>query len=420
MTEALLPNRIVITGIGVACLNTIDTKALWQRLLDRDHGLKEDAHFDTAPFRCRRNTITDTATIEAELLRRRPDLSGVLADKPPRALVHGLTAATEALTMAGLPISAADMVTERPRIGLSIGTTSGSEFDRFCAAAEEGSDSSINPAMAAPHAVARSLAMTLGLDEPVSQISNACTSSAAAIIHGIGMLISGRVDAVLTGGVDQVRPADFAGFNALRAMSPRACRAFDRDRDGMIIGDGAALLLLESETAARKRGAPILAILDGYGLTSDAFHATKPRPEGLQRAIQQCLAMSDQPRERIGYVNCHGTGTPINDVIEAQAIASVFDDQTTVPVISSTKTVTGHLLGTAAALEAVITILILRHGLVPQMAHSEIPDPAITLPLALGRSVAIQKRSALSTTLGFGGSNACLMFSLSESLKGGA
>lgn len=397
---------IVVTGIGAACLNAPDTPTLWQRLLDRDAGLKEGAHFDTAPFRCRRNTMADTARIRAVLTRRRPDIAQALPDQSSRALIHGLAAATEALAMTkALP--------RAMRVGLSIGTTSGSDFDRFCAGDSPGMD----PALAMPHAVLFAMADSLSLTGPVSQISNACTSGAAAIVQGVGMLRAGRADAVLAGGVDQARPADFAGFNALRAMSPRDCRAFDAHRDGMIIGDGAALLLLETERSARARGANVLARLDGFGLTSDAYHSTRPQPEGLQRAIRQALAMSGSEAGAVGYVNCHGTGTPANDVVEAEAIAQVFDQPDDAPVISSTKTVTGHLLGTAAAIEAVITILALRHGLVPPMAHSDTPDPAIALPMALGRAVPLDRRSALSTTLGFGGSNACLMFTLPDTLE---
>ncbi|MFV0334838.1 MAG: beta-ketoacyl-[acyl-carrier-protein] synthase family protein [Tropicimonas sp.] len=392
---------IVITGLGVACHLASDTDQLWQRLLARRAGLKEEAPFDTRPFRCHRNTIADPAASRAALAARAPDLAARLPQEAPGALVHGAAAASEALAMAGLAGGA-------PGIGLSIGTTSGSAFDDFCAGLTSSGE------LAAPDGVLNALAGLFALDGPGSQISNACTSSAAAIAQAVGMIAAGRAEVVLAGGADHARAADFGGFNALRAMSPEACRAFDRNRDGMVIGDGAALLVLETAESAARRGAGVLARLDGFGLASDAFHATRPRPDGLVRAIRAAVDMAGQGTEGIAYVNCHGTGTPANDVAEAEAIGRALDGAAA-PVLSSTKTVTGHLLGSAAAIEAVITVLILRHGRVPQMAHSAEPDPEIRLPLALGREVALAgARRALSTTLGFGGSNACLAFSLPD------
>lgn len=403
--------RLAVTGLGAACLKAVDSAALWQRLLTRDAGLSENAPFDSSQMRCRRNTIADSEAILNRLRRDRPDLADGIPDHAPRALLHGLAAASEALEMAELVSEGSGEA--GPRIGLSLGTTSGSGFDAFC---EADGNAALAP-MAEPNAAITHVARALGLTGPVSQISNACTSSAAAIAHGVGMILSGRADAVIVGGADHARAADFAGFNALRAMSSDCCRAFDRDRDGMIIGDGAAMLVIETEDAARARGAHILAHLDGFGLSSDAFHSTKPRPDGMERAIRHALTMSGRDPASIGYVNCHGTGTPANDVTEAEALSRVFEGADAPPVLSSTKTVTGHLLGSAAALEAVITVLILRAGLVPQMAHSEQADPEIRLPLALGRSVPLDRRSAMSTTLGFGGSNACLLFSLPDDFE---
>lgn len=400
---------LVITGFGAACHLSPDTGALWARLVARHAGLKPEAPFDTAAFRARNNTITDPATVRATLAARAPELAARLPEDPPRGLVYGLAAATEALTMAGLAPGGAALP---DGIGLSLGTTSGSDFDRFAAGAP-----GIDPALASPDGVITALAAALGLNGPRAQISNACTSSAAAIVQGAAMILSGRAETVLVGGADHARPADFAGFNALRAMSPQACRAFDRDRDGMIIGDGAAILVLERAKTAARRGARVLARLEGFGLASDAHHATRPRPEGLAQAIRAALAMAARRPEDYGYVNCHGTGTPANDITEAEAITAVFGTGPGAPVLSSTKTVTGHLLGSAAALEAVITLLILRAGLIPEMAHSVTPDPDIALPLALGRSHPLGARCALSTTLGFGGSNACLAFALPDDFE---
>lgn len=394
--------RICVTGIGVHCHEASDVPALWRRLVAGEAGLKEEAPFDLGAFRCRRNVIADPAEARRTLRERRPDLAQALSPSAPRSLAAGLLAAHEALATAGLPSRAA------AEIALVLGSTSGGAFDAF----QEGRVPEEHAAEACPHANLAAIARAFGLTGPTAQIGNACTSSAAAIVHAAGMILSGRVDVALCGGVDHARRADFAGFNALRAMSGDCCRSFDVDRDGMIIGDGAALLVLEEETRALARGAQPLAYLDGFGLSADAFHATRARPDGLARAVGHALRMAESGPEAIGYVNCHGTGTPANDATEARALEAHFPEGAR-PVLSSTKTVTGHLLGTAAALEAAITIMILRRGLVPEMPNSRVADPEIAFPLALGRPVDLAGAgAALSTTLGFGGSNACLAFSL--------
>lgn len=396
---------IVITGIGAACHQALDTAELWDRLAAAEPGWKVDAPFDTASFRCRLNAITDPAEARAALKVRAPWLAAQLPAGAARSLPFGLLAGIEALTMAGID---PDLIP----VGMVIGTTSGNDMDGFAADDDADSDA------AAIDSVLAQTARLLGASGPRAQISNACTSGAVAIIHAAGMLMAGRARAVLAGGIDHARAADFAGFNAIRAMSPTALCAFDRDRDGMMIGDGAAFLLMEREGDALRRGAHILARLDGFGLTCDAFHATRPQPQGMTRAVRAALAMSsangdaEKIKAEVGYVNCHGTGTPANDATEAEALAAVFEDAATRPVLSSTKTTTGHLLGTAAAIEAVITVLIMNKGLVPRMAGSTEPDPAVAFPMAMGRDVQLRPGSrALSTTLGFGGINACLSFS---------
>jgi len=389
--------RICITGIGAACHRAFGIDALWQRLLDRVAGLKQDAPFPVDHFRCKWNTICDPVDARRKLTARNPEMAELLPEEAPAGLVYGLIAAVEAIELAGLGQDS------QRRFGLVLGTTSGGLFDRFSAG------ETVDPTLSAPHSILSILARILRLSGPVAQISNACTSSAAAITHAAGMIIQGRAEIVLCGGADHARAADFAGFNALRAMSSTSCKPFDVDRDGMIIGDGAAILVLESEASALHRGANILAVLDGFGLSSDAFHSTRPRPEGLARAVRSALKMAGKGLDDIGYVNCHGTGTPHNDKTEIAALGHVFSGIDR-PVISSTKSTTGHLLGSAAALEAVIVILALSKGLVPQMAHTRHTDPEIGFDFPVGSHRHLKGQRALSTTLGFGGSNACLAF----------
>lgn len=394
---------VVVTGMGVRCHNVRSLRGLWERVLSAKSGLKSDAPFDTAKFRCNLNVITDPDTARADLAADWPAIAARLPERCPRGMIFGASAAAEALTQADL--------TGCGDIALSIGTTSGSDFDGFSSANSDGRPYEGPLRYARPHGTLEGLAEIFGLSGPQAQISNACASSVGAIVHAIAMLRSGRARQVLAGGVDHAREADYAGFNALRAMSGTAIRAMDKDRDGMIIGDGAALLLLEFEDSARVRGAGILGRIEGFGLASDAFHATRPRPEGLAAAVRGALDMAVWDPTGPDYVNCHGTGTPANDVTEAAALRKSLGGRA-MPAMSSTKTVTGHLLGTAAAIEAILTILILRNGIAPRMPHSKVKDDAIDFPVAIGRTISLPKGGrALSTTLGFGGSSACLALS---------
>lgn len=393
-----MSERIAITGIGAVTHSAYGVDEVWNRLMGRLANLKADAPFDMDGMRSVQNTIVDPNWSRHFLSRRFPVTEFALPKDTSAGTVHGAGAAAEALAMAGLDTAGAAGF-----IGLVLGTTSGGNFDAFVDGDTHNIEASVQ------HASLTTLATIFGISGPIAQISNACTSSAAAIIHAVGMLRQGRVERVLVGGADHARRADFAGFNALRAMSSTKCRAFDKDRDGMIIGDGAAMLVIETEASAKRRCAKVLAWIDGFGLSSDGEHPTRPSPDGLSRAISYALHSDAVERNQISYVNCHGTGTPHNDVTEAKALSEHFASDAR-PLLSSTKTTTGHLLGTAAALEAVITVMVLRQRQTPPMSHTETLDPAIEFPVALDNPHPVEGDYALSTTLGFGGANACLMF----------
>lgn len=257
---------------------------------------------------------------------------------------------------------------------------------------------------------ARSLADALGFSGPITIISNACASGANAIGHAWRLLRSGRVERVLAGGYDALCQMVFSGFDSLQALSSTACRPFDARRDGLALGEGAALLALETLDSARRRGGAILAELVGYGTTLDPYHLTQPQPQGDGAVAAMTLACESAclgPME-IDYVNAHGTGTLLNDSAEATAINRWAGPRAASLPVSSTKASIGHLLGAAGGVEAVVCLMCLREQWLPPETALETPDPACSFPI-VRRPQDARLNVVLSNSFGFGGVNATLI-----------
>jgi len=257
------------------------------------------------------------------------------------------------------------------------------------------------------------VARDLGIGGPVQTISAACASGAMAIGDAIVAVRRGEVDVAIAGGSDSLCRLTYAGFNALRSVDERPCRPFRADRAGLSLGEGAAAVILEPLERALARGARPLALAAGEAATCDAHHMTSPHPEGLgaAEAIRGALAGARLDPSEIDFINAHGTGTPLNDAAECAAFVAVFGDRAPDLPVTSTKSLVGHLLGSAGALEAVATILCLLHGEVHPMPDDGTSDPGIKLRLVLGRPLRLARaRHALSTSLAFGGANAALVF----------
>lgn len=245
---------------------------------------------------------------------------------------------------------------------------------------------------------------------PVTIVSNACASGANAIGHGRHLIQSGQADQVLAGGYDALAQMVFAGFDSLQALSPTLPRPFDAERDGLAIGEGAGMFMLESLESAQKRNAPILAELIGYGAYNDAHHLTQPQPDGDAALASMNMACKDagiEP-EQVGYINTHGTGTPLNDVAEANAITRWAGDHAGKVAASSTKGAIGHLLGGAGAVEAVIALMALKEGWLPPSTGVREPDPAVKFDLVREPRDA-KLEIVLTNSFGFGGANATLI-----------
>lgn len=400
---------VVITGLGVVHRDATDIPTFLDWLMPGGGLPEQPAHFDTSAFRARKAYAVDPDRLRPVLLPRLADVGAApLSDTDLDCAAHGLAAAAEALAMAGLdPESRRDC-------GCVLATTSGGMMDRFADELTSGQNDILHLANAHPAATAEILVRAFGLDGPFANFSCACASSPMAISYALARLRNGDAEAMLVGGSDRMRAADFAGFNALRAMDRDSCRPFDTGRRGMVIGDGAAMLVLETETSARRRGARILGRLVEVGLSADAYHITHPDPDGLSRAMQQALGRAGLTPEDIAYVNCHGTGTPVNDRTEIGVLEHVFPAGGHRPLISSTKGASGHLLGSAGAIEAVITILAMAARQAPAMATTGTPEET-GFPMPCGdRPQPFSGRYAMSNSLGFGGINSSLIFEAAD------
>lgn len=247
-----------------------------------------------------------------------------------------------------------------------------------------------------------------GISGPCQVIANACASGTNAIGHAAACIRSGRYDRVLTGGYDALSELVFVGFDSLQASTPDKCRPFDRERNGMVLGEGAAVLALEEMNSARQRGAHLLGEIAGYGISTDNHHLTQPDPSGIgpRRAMEEALASAGIGTDAVDYVNAHGTATLFNDAAEGAALAELFGDR--VPV-SSTKGMMGHSLGAAGAIEAVICLLAMQHSLLPANIHFRQGDEAVALDIVANEARSARIETALSNSFGFGGTNASVV-----------
>src|SRR5216110_2499876 len=248
---------------------------------------------------------------------------------------------------------------------------------------------------------------SFGISSPYQVIANACASGTNAIGHAFECVRSGRYQRVLTGGYDAVSEMVFVGFDSLQASTPEKCRPFDRHRTGMVLGEGAAILALENLELAQERGAPVLAEIIGYGISTDNFHITQPNPSGVgpRQAMERALQSAQVSANEVDYINAHGTATVFNDAAEGKAISQLFNG---VPV-SSTKSMMGHSLGAAGAIEAVISLLALRHQFLPPNINFDALDDRLDLNIVANESRSAVARMALSNSFGFGGTNASIL-----------
>jgi 3-oxoacyl-[acyl-carrier-protein] synthase II len=408
-----LNRRVVVTGVGLVCGCGIGTDEVWRGLQAGKCGIGPVTHFDATGFDCR--IAGEVKNFEPLDWVEKKELK-----KMGRFIQLALAAADFGMRMAGLEVT--------PSIANSTGVYIGSGIGGFDVIEREhskflaGGPGKISPFFipaAIVNLASGHVSIRYGAKGPNSATATACSASAHAIGDAYKIIERCGADVMIAGGSEAaVTPMGIGGFAAMRALSTRnheperASRPFDRERDGFVVGEGAGVLILEALEFAERRGANILAEIVGYGMSGDAYHITQPAEEGDGGYRVSIAALKDAKisPDDVGYVNAHGTSTPIGDAIETTALKHVFGERAKKVPISSTKSMTGHLLGGAGGLEAGISVLALRDQILPPTINYENPDPCCDLDYIPNQARKAEVTYVLSNSFGFGGTNASLVF----------
>jgi 3-oxoacyl-[acyl-carrier-protein] synthase II len=410
-----MARRVVVTGIGLLCGIGRTAPEVWNNLLAGKSGMAPITSFDATGF---------PVTFAAEVKGFNPldFMEKKEARKMGRFIHFALAAAQEAITHSGLKIGPWNA----ERVGVNIGSGIGGfdVIEREHSAMLQGGPRKISPFFipgTIANLAAGQVSIRYGAMGPNESMSTACTTSAHSVGNAFRTIERDDADVMIAGGAEAaITPMGVGGFAAMRALSTRnadpehACRPFDKDRDGFVVGEGAGILVLEELEHARARDASILAEVVGYGMSADAYHITSmaPRGDGCLRAMRNALRSAKLEPNQVGYINAHATSTPLGDALESAAIKSLFKEHATSGklLVSSTKSMTGHLLGGAGGLEAGITIMALQNQTVPPTTNLDDPDPACDLNYIANKPQSAQLEVALSNSFGFGGTNGALIF----------
>jgi 3-oxoacyl-[acyl-carrier-protein] synthase II len=411
--ERDLSRRVVVTGVGLLSPLGIGTEETWQAIRQGRNGISRIEQFDATDFTSR--IAGEVKTFDPSRYIERKEIK-----KMGRFIQFGIAAAEFALEQSTLHIDAHNA----ERVGVFIGSGIGGfeVIEREHKTLLEKGPSRISPFFIPATIINLAsgyVSIRTGAKGPNSATATACTSSAHSIGDSFKIIQRGDADVMICGGAEAaVTPMSIGGFAAMRALSQRndepqkASRPWDAQRDGFVVGEGSGMLILEELEQARRRGATILAEIVGYGMSSDAHHITSPPEDGdgafrvMKRAIEDAGIETNQ----IDYINAHGTSTEVGDKIETTAIKRAFCEHAYKLAVSSTKSMTGHLLGGAGGLEAGITVLALRDQIAPPTINHEFPDPECDLDYVPNQAREMKIEYALSNSFGFGGTNGCLIF----------
>lgn len=411
----MMNTRVVVTGMGVVSPVGNDVDTFWDSIRNGVSGVGPVTRFDASEISSR---------VAAEVKDFKPEawLDHKVAKRMALFSQYAVVSALQAWADAGF---AEGPGPNRERTAIILGNgIGGNEVDLAAHQRMFERDASRIPPLTIPKLIsnegAGNIAMTLGIHGRAHVISTACASGTDAIGTALDLIRSGRADVVITGGTECiVNVYAMGGFCALKALSThyndepsRASRPFDVDRDGFVMGEGAGILVLENAEHAAARGARVYAELAGYGATGDAFHLTAPDPDGAgaARAMKEALADAGLQAEDIDYINAHGTSTPVNDPIETKAIKGAFGEHAYKVAISSTKSMTGHCIGAAGGLEAIVAVQAIHDQFAPPTLNLENPDPVCDLDYVPLKGRDLRIRATMSDSLGFGGHNAVLIF----------
>jgi 3-oxoacyl-[acyl-carrier-protein] synthase II len=408
-----MTDRVVVTGIGLVTPVGSDRKTTWNSLLEGKSGIDYISLFDAEGYESR-------IAAEVDGFDAAPILGRKEARRLDRFAQFACVAALEALEDAGLDMANEDA----DRVGVLIGSGVGgiitiTEQHKILQARGPKRVSPFLVPMMLGDMASGQVSMMIGAKGPNFSTVSACATGTDSIGEALEMIRRGRADVVIAGGTEAaVCEIGVAGFNACMALSTRnddpqaASRPFDIGRDGFVLGEGAGLVVLESLEHAEKRGANVLAELAGYGASSDAHHVTQPHPEGegAARAMKWAIEDAKLVPENVDYINAHGTSTPLNDKFETIAVKRMYGDHAYNLKMSSTKSMTGHLLGAAGGIEAAFSVLAIKEGIIPPTINIDDPDPECDLDYVPNTAVKQNVNVAMSNSLGFGGHNASLVF----------
>jgi len=405
--------RVVVTGLGIVCPIGNTVAEAWSSVLAGKSGIGRITHFDASPL---------SSQIAGEV--KNFDVAAYLSPKEARRMdrfIHlGIAAGVQALKDSGLEVTEANAT----RIGVNIGSGIGGlpMIEETHNDVLKGGPRKISPFFIPStiiNMISGNLSIMHGLKGPNLAMVTACTTSAHCIGEAGRLIEYGDCDVMVAGGAEStITLLTVGGFAAARALSTRnddpatASRPWDRDRDGFVLGEGAGVVVLEEFEHAKRRGATVYAELAGYGMSGDAYHMTAPQEsgEGAARCMENALRNAGLNREDIDYVNAHGTSTPLGDLAETVALKRCFGDHAKKLAVSSTKSMTGHLLGAAGGVEAIFSVLAIRDQVAPPTANLFNQDPACDLDYVPNAARRMPLRSALSNSFGFGGTNGTLIF----------
>ncbi len=408
-----MPRRVVVTGIGLLTSVGTGTEECWSAIRNGKNGIERITQFDASEFSCR--IAGEVKDFDPVTYVDKKDVK-----KMGRFIQFAMAATEFAVNSAALKIP----VEDPERLGVYIGSGIGGfeVIEREHKVLLERGPSRISPFFI-PSCIVNLASGYVSIrycaQGPNSATATACTTSAHSIGDSFRLIQHGDADVMISGGSEAcVTPMGIGGFAAMRALSTRndephrASRPWDKERDGFVVGEGSGILILEELEHARRRGAPILAELVGYGMSSDAFHITSPpeNGDGACRVMRNALRDAGIEPSQVQYVNAHGTSTGLGDKAETVALKRAFGDHARKIAVSSTKSMTGHVLGGAGGLEAGITVLAIRDQIAPPTINYEFPDPECDLDYVPNQARPMEIEYALSNSFGFGGTNGCLIF----------
>ena len=409
----LSQRRVVVTGLGIISPVGLSVQEAWDNIIAGSSGIRPITEFDVSEFPVRFGGTIEGFDVLSYVSKKD-------ARRMERFIHYGVAAGTQAIRDAGLEITEQNAERIGASIGSGIGGLRGIEknYDAFL----KGGPRKISPLFVPANIInmiAGNLSITYGLKGPNIAMVTACTSGTHSIGEAARIIAYGDADAMLAGGAEMATTyTGLGGFAAARALSTRnddpltASRPWDRDRDGFVLGDGAGVMVLEEYQHARARGATIYAEVSGYGMSGDAYHMTQPSKngEGAARCMRNAIRDAGLNPDQIDYINAHGTSTPAGDVAEVQAIKTALGEHARKVAVSSTKSMTGHLLGAAGGVEAIFSVMAIRDQIAPPTINQITADPDCDLDFVPNEARKMKINAAMSNSFGFGGTNGAIVF----------